>query len=334
MKKLTIVALATALIGASLPVLAAEGPAYDIIMGTGPKDKGYQLLGQDVLKVCGASLQIQNLETKGGADNLSRLAKGDIDVAFVQLDTLENAAKERPNYQEFRALASVNSNLLHGLTRKGGYVIEGESRMVSSWGGLKKDVVKGESRKVEVANMTDLKGFPVLAVGTAADVLNDLSKANGLNLNVIDRGPNGLPLTDADAMKLVAEGKAFVMFTVSSWPHGFLKEATPGNATLTTINYNLAPGAKQKIVTQDYEALGVRGAKFLGIPNLLISQGYEKGSDGYNNVVKFRTCVMGQWKNLRNTRGMHPGWKEASNPEDTHGWPKLVEGASPAKPKK
>lgn len=309
--------------------LAADDPAYEIVFGSGPELKGYYPLANDVVKACGSTVSIQNLATNGGADNLIRMAKGDVDVALVQLSTLEDSAKERPAYREYRAIASINANLLHGLTRKGGYTFTGPSKTVDG-GWFKKDkVVAGESRHFEPTNMTDLKGQTVAAVGTAAQVLNEINNANKLDMIIRDRDPDGNALDDAKAMQAVREGKVVAMFTVSGWPFGMLKKASPENAGLTTINFNLAPtSTKQQIVTVDYDSIGVVGAKFIGVPNLLIAQGYEKGTPGYNNVVKFQNCLMSNWKNLRNTRGAHPGWKEATDPSNTYGWPKFEVSSS------
>lgn len=260
------------------------------------------------------------------ADNLAKLAASTVDVAFVQLDILETGARERANYQSLRAIASVNFNLLHALVRKSGFEVRGADREVSSWGGFKKTMVPGDVTRITFSNVSDLKGYTVAAVGTAVDVVHFVNKNNNLGLEIIDRDRNGVSLNDATAMTMVQKGEVAAMFTISGWPHGMLREASADNKDLITVNFNLAPAPKQQIVTVDYDSLGVRGTKLLGIPNLIVAQGYEEGTPGYNNVKKFADCLMSKWKVLRNTRGNHPGWKEASDPTNTYGWPKFAGG--------
>ena len=111
--------LALALLAAVVvPAQAQELQANNALrIGSGPKGKVYELLVQDMQRVCGTQAPLISVPSIGGIPNLMMLSANEADLGIVQLDTLREMAREGDGgIQSLQAVMPLHMKLLHILT--------------------------------------------------------------------------------------------------------------------------------------------------------------------------------------------------------------------------
>jgi TRAP-type uncharacterized transport system substrate-binding protein len=97
--------LPVAMLGLSI-WLAGPSPPRRIKMATGLEGGGYDTFGQQYRKQLGKmGLEVELVNTQGSIENLELLARGEVDVAFVQGGTFQQA--RIPNQEQLRGLVAV-----------------------------------------------------------------------------------------------------------------------------------------------------------------------------------------------------------------------------------
>lgn len=298
------------------PAAACEG----LKIATGPAGKGYAKLFADIVKVCGQTVQVCEVRTNGGLDNLNALSTKEADVGIAQLDTWTTMKTGDENVAGLQGLMGLNFNYLHIVTAAGGYSIAGEKK----WMGLKKD----DDKLVVIQRFSDLRGKTVALVGSAQLLGRQLDKQLGYGMNMIDVD------TDAAAFEMVKKGTAAAALSVSGWPHGALKSLKQDSG-LSLVPFDAPAGNGQFVRSINYKGLGVYNNNALALPNLLLTRPFQ--GEKASQVAALKSCLIGKMLELKEG-SYEPGWNEIKDPSNTFDVPRFtvaapapVPAATPAK---
>jgi hypothetical protein len=298
--KLTVLALAL-----SLPVLAqvsaqteVPGTGNALRIATGKKGKGYSKLLADIRSVCGAQVELAEVETEGGLQNLTTLAANQADLGFVQLDTLQDMKLSDESIGALLAVMPLNVNLLHFLARPDGFTYDGPKRV---W------PLSPEKMTVAVARMADLKGLPVAVVGSARALGRVLDRRHALNLQFVD---------------VDKAGEVAAMFSTSGWPSGPIQKLRR-DAGVRLIPFDLAVQPPYQLVRKNYENLDAFNQPFLAAPNLLVTRPFSATGANGKAVATLQACIQKNLITLQEGR-FEPAWREVKDTTSTFGWPRFV----------
>jgi TRAP-type uncharacterized transport system substrate-binding protein len=291
------------LAGAAVPEPVETPASCQLKVATGKHGKGYSKLFADIQSVCGNQVQMCEVETEGGLDNLTTLSSNQADLGFVQLDTLDDMKDSDASIGALQAVLSLNANLLHIVARANGYSYEGPKRL----GGMR----AGETVTVAVNSLSDLKGRAVAVVGSAQKLGRKVNRDHKLEMRVIDVA------TDEQALAMLKAGQVDAMFSTSGWPSGPIAKLKRESG-LTLVNFD-HPAASEKTAKKNYANLGAYEVSFLTAPNLLVTRPFSpKGPNG-KNVTALQACILKNLSALQEGR-FEPGWQEVKTPTDTAGW--------------
>jgi TRAP-type uncharacterized transport system substrate-binding protein len=305
------------------PEPPAPAPARcDLTFASGKTGKGYSNIVRNIKDVC-PNLPVCDKESEGGLENLTLLSTKVADIALVQADTLMQMQGSDDALKQMQVVASLHSNLLHVLTKANGFDFKTKEETKKWYGG--KDVIEGTSH-VDVNKFSDLKGKTVGLVGSAALLVRKLNDASGHGMQFIDFAK------DDEAVKALMAQKVYAVLTMAAWPHGYVKELTPGSG-VKLIAYDLAPTAPYSVVKKNYQKLGQFGVAFLSAPNLLVTRPFTQGGENAKNVAAVKNCIVTNLGKLKDGK-FEPGWGEVTNIEETFGLPKFVGTTSKAPAKK
>ena len=305
--KTAIALITAALLSASALAAPAEGAPVGecegVQVATGPKGKGYSLLFADIKKLCGTKVNLCEVNTTGGLDNLNNLSTKEADVGFAQLDTYNDMKVGDENIAGLQGVAGLNYNYLHIVAATAGYNVTAEKRMA----GIK---YGSDTQAIVITRFNDLRGKTVALVGSAQLLGRRLDKQLGLGMQFKD------VKDDASAFELVKKGQVAAAFTVSGWPSGAVKTLTPDSG-LTLVPFDGMVGDPYKIKSLNYKNLAVYNVNSLGIPNVLFTRQFTGARA--NNIAALQSCIaanLGEFKE----GNYQPAWNEVK-PGDVSGVP-------------
>lgn len=291
------------LLGISVSATAApasDAPSADcegIKVATGPKGKGYSLLFADIKKVVGNKVQLCEVNTGGGLDNLNALSTKEADIGFVQVDTWKAMRTGDENIAALQSVLTLNHNYLHIVTLATGMTVQGEKKF---------GFIKGDTKQIVINGFTDLRGQRVAAVGSAQLLIRQLDKQMGFNMQVID------VKDDTAAFDMVTRGQVAAALTVSGWPSGTVKQLSQ-NSGLTLVPFNAQVSDPYKVKSLNYKNLAVYNNNSLAIPNVLVTRQFT--GQRATNVSIVQNALIGNLSELREGN-YHPAWNEV-NPTGT-----------------
>lgn len=295
--KTVIALISAALLSASALAAPADGaPSAEcegVQVATGPKGKGYSLLFADIKKLCGAKVNLCEVNTTGGLDNLNNLSTKEADVGFAQLDTYNDMKIGDENIAALQAVAGLNYNYLHIVAATNGYNVTSEKRMA----GIK---YGSDTQAVVITRFNDLRGKMVALVGSAQLLGRRLDKQLGLGMQFKD------VKDDAAAFDLVKKGQVAAAFTVSGWPSGAVKNLT-ADSGLTLVPFDGMIGEPYKIKSLNYKNLAVYNVNSLGIPNVLFTRQFS-GSRAAN-IAALQSCISANLNEFKEGN-YQPAWNE------------------------
>ena len=295
--KTVIALISAALLSASALAAPADGaPSAEcegVQVATGPKGKGYSLLFADIKKLCGAKVNLCEVNTTGGLDNLNNLSTKEADVGFAQLDTYNDMKIGDENIAALQAVAGLNYNYLHIVAATNGYNVTSEKRMA----GIK---YGSDTQAVVITRFNDLRGKTVALVGSAQLLGRRLDKQLGLGMQFKD------VKDDAAAFDLVKKGQVAAAFTVSGWPSGAVKNLT-ADSGLTLVPFDGMIGEPYKIKSLNYKNLAVYNVNSLGIPNVLFTRQFS-GSRAAN-IAALQSCISANLNEFKEGN-YQPAWNE------------------------
>jgi TRAP-type uncharacterized transport system substrate-binding protein len=313
MKKILTMVLASAAVMAFAAAPdAAPSECEGVKFASGAAGKGYSLLVADLVKACGSTVQICEVNTGGGLDNLNSLSVKEADVGISQLDTITAMKGGDENVSALQAVASLNFNYLHVVVAANGFTVTGEKKF---------GFMKGDSKTFVMQRFSDLKGQRVALVGSAQLLGQQLNRNLGYNMQTIDVD------TDAKAFDMVKRGEVAAAFSVSGWPSGSIKNLKQDSG-LSLVPYDAPSSAPYVVRPVNYKGLGVYNNNSLAVPNILLSRPF-KGEKA-QAVASLKACIT---KNLQNLQegSYQPAWNEIKSLDNTYDLPKF---AGPATAKK
>jgi TRAP-type uncharacterized transport system substrate-binding protein len=299
MKKFIVIAVA-AMTLLSMPTMAApaaDGPKADcngVKIATGPKGKGYSTLFADIAKVCGAKVDICEVNTAGGLDNLNALSTKEADMGLVQIDTWSDMKNGDENIAALQAVLPMNSNFLHVITSTAGFAVTGEKRFAG--------LVKGDTKQIIISRFSDLRGHTVALVGSAQLLGRRLDKQFGYQMQFVD------VKDDAAAFDMVKKGQAAAAFTVSGWPSGTVKTLAQ-NSGLTMVPFDAPISEPYKVKPVNYKNIAVYNNNALAVPNVLVTRQFS--GQRAANIASIRQCVLSNLTELKEGN-YQPGWNEVN----------------------
>lgn len=278
---------------------AADAPAADcdgVKIATGPKGKGYSNLFADIKKVCGAKVNLCEVNTSGGLDNLTSLSTKEADLGFVQVDTWNTMKASDDNIAALQLVMPLNNNYLHVITSANGFSIQGEKKY---------GFLKGDAKQVVVNSFTDLRGQRVAAVGSAQLLARQLNKQLGYGMQVIDAKD------DNAAFDMVKSGQVAAALTVSGWqgnkgPVGSLTQASG----LTMVPFNAPVSEPFKVKPLNYKGIAVYNNNSLGVLNVLVTRPFSGQRSA--NVSALQSCLQSNLTELKEGP-YQAGWNEVSS---------------------
>ena len=96
---LRVTRIATLLLLGAVQASAEESPSdCSLRVASGPKDKVYGKMVEDMESVCGAAVSVCAVPSTGGLQNLSLLSANSADLGIVQIDTLQEMSAGDENY--------------------------------------------------------------------------------------------------------------------------------------------------------------------------------------------------------------------------------------------
>lgn len=273
-------------------------------IATGKAGKGFSRVYADIQAVCGHKVNLTEVETEGGLQNLTVLAANKADLGFVQVDTLQAFNSSDPSIAALQAVMSMNSNLLHVVARASGFV-----RPPS--GVWEKVGVALRDRNVVIEHTADLKGLPVAVVGSARALGRELNRIHGLNLQFTD------VTTDEEGLKKVRAGEVAALFSTSGWPSGPI-QALKRNDGVRLVRFDLPTQEPYQLVHRNYDNLDAYRHPFLSVPNALMTRPFTAGGAYGKAVTMLRACIQANLTTLREGP-YEPMWQEVRSDAPSFG---------------
>lgn len=295
MKKLILAAL-MAISATAFAAPADDAPAADcdgIKVATGPKGKGYSLLFADIKRIVGNKVQLCEVNTGGGLDNLNALSTKEADIGFVQVDTWKAMKNGDENIAALQSVVVLNHNYLHVVTAANGFAIQGEKKF---------GFIKGDAKQVVINSFSDLRGQRVAAVGSAQLLVRQLDKQLGFGMQVIDAKD------DNSAFDMVKTGQVAAALTVSGWPSGTVKQLNQQSG-LTLVPFNVTASDPYKVKSLNYKNLAVYNNNSLAVQNVLVSRSFS--GQRATNVATVQNAILQNLSELKEGN-YQPGWNEVS----------------------
>lgn len=318
MKKLIVLALVclsfsaqAAKLNTSADDKASESCPTGIKVATGTAKKGYANTYNNMKDVCAAKVNLCQIQTSGGLENLPLLSRKGADIGMAQMDTLQTMAKGDENIQNLQVVMPLNYNYLHIVVAKDGFGVQGDKK----WYGAKGDVTM-----TRITKFSELKHRTVALVGSArllGPVLNSIFKDYQMVFVEVK--------ADADAFAQVKSGAVAAAFTVAGVPHGaVLNLKADSGLALATFDEELPnPYSVRKF---NYDNIGAYNVKALAVQNVLLTRPF--GEEKMAQVQALKTCLIENLQKLKDG-DYEPAWNEMK-PEASVDWTKMA--ASQAKP--
>ncbi|TXG99970.1 MAG: hypothetical protein E6R08_00625 [Nevskiaceae bacterium] len=278
-----------------------------IKVATGPKGKGYSLLFADLVKACGAEVQMCEVSTQGGLDNLNVLSVKDADIGFAAVDTWQTMKSGDDNIGALKAVAGLSSNYLHIAVAARGFVIPGAKK----WDGIRKE----DDTTVVIERFSQLRGRKVALVGSGQLLGRQLDRQTGMGMQFVDVDK------DDQAFEMLRKGTVAAAFTVSGWPSGALKSLKQDSG-ITLVPFDVpTPGTVYQVKALNYKGLGVFNVNSLAIPNVLFTRPFN--GERATSVAKLKACMTAKLNDLQEGDAQ-PAWNEVKSLDNTYDVPKFV----------
>lgn len=284
-------------------------------VATGGAGKGYSKLFADISKVTNGRIQLCELNTSGGLDNLNALSEKQADVGMVQIDTLKTMQNGDENIASLLAVMPLNSNYLHVVASSSGYSFEGEKKY---------GFMKGDTKTVQITKFSQLRGAPVALVGSAQLLGRQLDKQLGYGMRFVDVDGKD---ADVKAFDMVRKGQVYAVFTVSGWPHGAIKRLTQGDG-LTLVPFDVPSTTPYTVKPFNYKNIGVYNVQALAVQNVLVTRPFTGAK--VQDVALLKRIIAEQLSNLKDG-AFEPAWNEIKNVDAAVDWPRFNSGAAKAK---
>ncbi len=279
-------------------------------MATGPEGGVYARLARDIQAVCGKTVNVCAVPSKGGLQNLTMLSSSEADVGFAQVDILTELGRGgNPSIQKLQAVMPLHANLLHVVTLRRGSRLPRLDMLGNLWGGSKDMPGLGETKVF--SKFSELRRMQVAVAGSAVLSGQTLNAQLGYNMTFVEAAD------DDEALALLRADKVQAAFLTGGWPYKSIsKQPTNSDLLLAVTDINVPPPVA--IVKRDYPNLAAYGVPFISAPNLLLTRPFKTGGDKSRNVDTLRRCIKSHMDELQEG-DYSPVWQEVKDTSDTMG---------------
>ena len=167
----------TTLLSATLAISAAAESVPSapcaLRIAAGPDGKVYSRMVYDMQRACGQAASFCPVITKGGVDNMTRLAASEAEMGIVQVDVLREMKHSDPTIKKLQLVLPLHNNLLHVLTLSKGVKPEGLLGKLPF------------TERTPLTKFSQLQGRRVAAVGSAQLMGQTLGEKLGYGLQVL-----------------------------------------------------------------------------------------------------------------------------------------------------
>lgn len=287
---------------------APQAECEGLRVATGPSGKGYSKLFTDMAKVAGPRLQLCEVNTDGGLDNLTTLSTKGADVGIVTLDTLKLMAGGDENIAGLQVVALLNSNYLHIIANVNGVTYSGQKKYL----GLSKEADK----TVVITKFSQLKGATVAATGSTQLLVNQLNKQLGYGMRII---PVDGKDADSKAFDMVKKGQVLAAFTISGWPSGTVN-ALSQDSGLTLIPFDAPIQGAYTVKPFSYKKLGAYNVQALSVQNVLVTRPFS--GNKIQDVAILKSILVERLSDLKDG-AYEPAWNEIKSLDGAVDWTKF-----------
>lgn len=228
----------------------------EITFSTGGPSGTYHQFFVDIKQVCGDRVNLVELPSKGGDENLTNLVEKTAHVGFVQTDTLKFVSMKDPrvNEADLQTLIPLYNEEVH-LIAKGA---------TKTSGGISLGFTTIGGKTVVVSKLEDLQGMKVGAWGGSITTASAMNVFGNIGMNLI---PFTMEKPDVAARAALDKGEIDVILAVGGQPLGFAKTLTPAYRLLeissassskmsfyvpTRVNYTNMNASVGTIAAQSY----------------------------------------------------------------------------------
>ena len=301
----TVLVAGALLVAMAWPVAAQETQTDCALrIGSGPQGKIYQLMVQDIQRVCGAEVSICSAPSIGGLPNLMMLSANQAELGIVQLDTLRQMTKGGDeNIAALQAVMPLHTNLLHIMSLRAGSrvgIVKVRDKNLPWTGDVK-----------VFSKFSDLKGAKIAVVGSTQLLGQTLNRLTGHAMEFL------IAESDDQAIKMLQANQVQALFTDGGWPLPSISRHAPDSG-LMLVEYDLPIKEPFIVIKRSYENLDAFNYTFLGTPNLLVTRPFKINGDLGKRVATLQRCILSHLDELQEGR-FQAGWKEIKNPMDTLG---------------
>jgi hypothetical protein len=285
-----------------------EQPQKGLRIATGPGSGVYVQIAKDLQKVCGQSVPLVLVPSKGGLDNLTLLSSSQADVGFSQVDVLEQMSKGGDqNIQDLQAVMALHSNLLHVITRSDGSRIN-QTKVPLSQANVP---FSGEFRVLQKFSDLNIKGIKVVLVGSAALLGQTLERQLGYGMNFLQAD------SDEQAITMLQSKQADAIFTTGGWPYPAVSKLRRESG-LMLAEFDLQAPAPFATTRKNYPELDAMNKNFLTSTNLFLTRPFKPNGERGKQVAALRKCILNNFDELK--EGAYSSvWKEIKTPFETYG---------------
>lgn len=291
----TVVAMAThAQTPGACPLRVAGGPA----------GKVYELMIQDMNRVCGNVTRLCARPSAGGLENLFLLSANEAELGIVQVDTWAEMKAGDDSMRTLQAVMPLHANLLHIVTLAQGSTV-----------GVRKVPFTNvpiplTGDRIKFDSLSQLAGRTVATVGTAKLLAQgEPFKDLGLTLVVADDGEH--------ALQLLRGGQVQAVFTLGGWPLPAINsQRLDSGLALADFDHD-APRPYQ-VVKRSYQNIDAYNVRFLAAPNVLVTRPFRPEGDAGRAVATLKRCLADHLDELQEGR-YQAAWKEVQDLNELHG---------------
>jgi uncharacterized protein len=290
----------------------------ELNVATGGPQGTYHAFFVDIKRLCGDKVDLVEVPSKGGDDNLDKLVNKEADLGFVQTDTLRFVSMKNPavNEADIQTLFPLYNEEVH-------LIAKGASK---TSGGVSIGSFNIGGKAVVVTKLEDLAGMKVGAWGGSVTTASAINLFGNIGMVVV-------PYTmekPADAAKAALDkGEIDVILAVGGQPLAFAKALNPAYRLL-----EISPSASVKMsfyvpAKLNYSNMNSSVAT-IAAQSYLVTRSF-RSAGKKTELSTLKSCMSSNLEEFVEGRGYHPKWKEVKADAPTV-WAKYETTSVPATP--
>jgi len=279
--------------------------AQTLMIGTGVAGNSYDVMMGQALGRCNANGEVGAQNTTGTLQNIDYTIGNKQELGIGQEDALFLRKTSDANVNKLMTLFSLHPEEIHVVAPINSGLFQKKSTL-----GFER-----QGDPVVFTGVEQLAGFTVAAGGGSYDTARLIASNTGIGFNVLKAKDN------ADALRLVKEGKAQAVLAVAGAPSGWVSDLPAGQYKMlsfkqATIERLVAIYSGAQV---SYDNLGAEGVKTVSTNAVLFTRQFTDPKM-IDALARLRRCLQDAVPVLQNTRNTHPKWQDV-NPNAKSKWP-------------